>query len=45
MDYTEYLNCCDCRDAGLYCKKHRREVKLKLKKQGLQKILEVDVVK
>jgi len=42
MDYTKYLNCHDCRYAGLYCKKHRREVELKLKKQELQKVLEID---
>ena len=43
MDYAKYLNCHNCRDTGLYCKKHRREVELKLKKQELQKILETNV--
>jgi len=43
MDYTKYLNCHDCKDVGLYCKKHRKEVELKLKKQELQKTLETNV--
>ncbi len=42
MDYTKYLNCRNCKDVGLYCKKHKREVEIKLKKQELQKALEID---
>ncbi len=42
MDYTKYLNCRKCKDGGLYCKKHRREVEIKLKKQELQKALEIN---
>ena len=43
MDYTKYLDCNDCREVGLYCLKHRREIELKLKKQELQKILEIKI--
>lgn len=43
MNYTKYLRCYDCKETRLYCKKHRREVELKLKKQELQKALEIDV--
>ena len=43
MDYTKYLNCHNCKDSGLYCKRHRKEVELKLKKQELQDILETNV--
>lgn len=41
IDYTKYLHCKDCQDAGLYCTEHRKEVETELKKQAIQDILEL----
>ena len=41
MDYTKYLNCKHCKEYGLYCKKHRIEVERELKKNEMQKMLQI----
>jgi len=41
MDYSKYLHCPDCRESGLYCNKHRREVETTLRKRELSKILKM----
>ena len=41
INYTKYLQCKDCQDSGLYCKEHKSEVKMELKKETLQSILEL----
>ena len=34
IDYEKYLKCQDCKDSGLYCKKHRKEVEAILQEQS-----------
>ena len=41
MDYSKYLQCQDCQESGLYCSKHRREVKSILRRRELNKILKM----
>ena len=41
MDYTKYLDCEDCKESGLYCHLHRKEVEHELKKQELKNILSI----
>ena len=33
IDFEKYLKCQDCKDSGLYCKKHREEVEKILEEQ------------
>ena len=28
IDYRKYLNCPACKDVGLYCSEHRKEIEL-----------------
>lgn len=30
VDFYKYLNCPDCREAGLYCPEHKKEVEEQL---------------
>ena len=41
MDYSKYLNCSNCKKSGLYCKEHRREVEILLRKREIQKLLKL----
>ena len=43
MEYAKYLNCNNCKEVGLYCLKHRREMELKLKKRELRQTLEIKI--
>lgn len=34
IDYRKYLNCPECKDAELYCPKHRQEVEMLVKSKN-----------
>ena len=40
--YSKYLKCSACKESGLYCKKHRKEVENDLRKQTIRKILKIN---
>ena len=41
VNYTKYLNCIECQEAGLYCVKHRIEVERNLRKREIRKTLQI----
>ena len=41
MDYSKYLQCSECQEAGLYCKVHRIEVERELRAREIRKILKI----
>ncbi len=42
IDYRKYLNCPACKDVGLYCSEHRKEVELIIATRSRKNLNSVD---